>query len=160
MSKIINITQILFYCGLLNINSSNGFVEDLKNTIRTKLTTRISIFVDKNKMEYYNYHIMLLASSITSLTLDFPDSYQDGLKRLELFYKEFYFNYINEQFDADEGIMLRGLLSKAEKLETLYQNYFNFNFKEDELLVEALKVINSYILKKNIIYKNLNFLVK
>ena len=144
MSKMINknITQILYYCGLLDINSSNGFVEDLKNTIRTKLTTRISIFVDKNKMEYYNDHIMLLASSITSLTLDFPDSYQDGLKRLELFNKEFYFNYINEQFDADEGIMFRGLLSKAEKLETLYQNYFNFNFKEDELLVEALKVIN------------------
>ena len=144
ISKMINknITQILFYCGLLDINSNNGYVDDLKNTIRTKLTTRISIFAEKNRIEYYNDNIMLLTSSITSLTLDFPDSYQESLKRLTLFNKEFYLNFINEQFENDEGNIFLGLISKAEKLENLYQSYFNFNLKEDELLVEVLKVIN------------------
>ena len=144
MSKMINknITQILYYCGLMDVNSNNGIVDDLKNTIRTKLTTRISIFADKNRMEYYNDQIMLLASSISSLTLDFPDSYQESLKRLTLFNKEFYFNYINGQFDIDEERIFTSLLTKAEKLENLYQNYFNFNLKEDELLVEVLKIIN------------------
>ena len=146
MSKMINknVTQILYFCGLIDINygNNNALVEDLKNTIKTKLTTRISIFHDKNKIEYYNDHIMLLASSVTSLTLDFPDSYQESLKRLTLFNKDFYLNIINEQFEIDEKTIFSGLLNKAEKLENLYQNYFNFNFKEDELLVEVLKVIN------------------
>ena len=143
MSKIIyrNVTQILYYCGLLDPLSINN-ADDLKNTIRTKFTTRISVFAEKNRIKYYNDQIMILASSITSLTLDFPDSYQEGLKRLKLFNKEFYLNYLNEQFENDERRMLAGILTKVEKLEALYQNYFNFNLKEDELLVEVLKVIN------------------
>ena len=100
LSKIINknVTQILFYCGLIEANN-NAINDDYKTTLRTKITTRISIFVDKNKIEYYNDQIMILASSINSLNLDFPDSYQIGLKRLSLFNKEFYLNYINDIFD-------------------------------------------------------------
>ena len=144
MSKMINknVTQILYYCGLNEVNTNNGFNEEIKYTSRTKLTTRVSIFADKNKIEYYNDQIMLLASSVTSLTLDFPDAYQESLKRLKLFNKDFYINFINEQYDIDEKRMFTGLLNKTEKLENLYQNYFNFNLKEDELLTEVLKIIN------------------
>ena len=148
MSKMINknVTQILYYSGLLDPNSiNNGFVEDnnnFKNTIRTKLTTRISAFAEKNKIEYYNDQIMIYASSITSLTLDFPDSYQEGLKRLKLFNKEYYLNFINDQLEIEEKRLLTGILSMSEKLENLYQNYFIFNLKEEELLVEVLKIIN------------------
>ena len=143
MSKMINknVTQILYYCGLIEINS-NGVNDDLKYTSRSKFTTRISIFAEKNKIEYYNDQIMLLASSVTSLTLDFPDAYQESLKRLKLFNKDFYLVFINEQFDLDEKKMFTGLLNKTEQLENLYQNYFNFNIKEEELLTEVLKIIN------------------
>ncbi len=143
ISKMINknVTQILYYCGILDMNSNIIFVDDIKNTIRSKMTTRISAVGEKSKIDHYNDQIMLLASSVTSLTLDFPDSYQESLKRLKIFNKEFFLNLINEQFEYDEKRMFTGLLNKAEKLENLYQEFFNFKLKEEELIAEVNKII-------------------
>jgi hypothetical protein len=110
LSKIINknVTQILFYCGLIETNNNDvtgQYNDEYKTTLRTKMTTRISHVLDKNKIEYYNDQIMILASSINSLNLDFPDAYQEGLKRLSLFNKDIYINFLNEQFDANEKEM-------------------------------------------------------
>ena len=60
-------TQILFYCGLIETNSNEAtgqYENEYKTTLRTKMTTRISHILDKNKIEYYNDQIMILASSI------------------------------------------------------------------------------------------------
>ena len=151
LSKIINknVTQILFYCGLIETNN-NAINDDYKTTLRTKITTRISLFVDKNKIEYYNDQIMILASSINSLNLDFPDSYQIGLKRLSLFNKEFYLNYINDIFDNNEKNMFLGLIERAEKLENLYKEYFNFTIKNEELISGVINIIDEVFSLLNI----------
>ena len=147
LSKIINknVTQILFYCGLIETNNNEGGDtqnREYKTTLRTKMTTRIALFVDKNKVEYFNDQIMILASSINSLNLDFPDSYQEGLKRLTLFNKDVYINFINEQFDINEKEMFSGLIRLVENIEAHYQDYFNFNLKDNELALGIINIIN------------------
>ena len=146
LSKIINknVTQILFYCGLIETNNSDqeGYYDQYKTTLRTKMTTRISLFVDKNQIEYYNDQIMILASSINSLNLDFPDIYQEGLKRLSLFNKELYIDIINEQFDINDKDMFNGLVKLSNNLEIIYRDYFNFNSKDEELAMGIINIIN------------------
>ena len=147
LSKIINknVTQILFYCGLIETNSNEAtgqYENEYKTTLRTKMTTRISHILDKNKIEYYNDQIMILSSSINSLNLDFPDAYQEGLKRLSYFNKDIYINYINEQFDLNEKEMFQGLIQQSNELEILYREYFNFIIKEDELALNIINVVN------------------
>ena len=147
LSKIINknVTQILFYCGLIETNNNDvtgQYNDEYKTTLRTKMTTRISHVLDKNKIEYYNDQIMILASSINSLNLDFPDAYQEGLKRLSLFNKDIYINFLNEQFDVNEKEMFMGLIQKSAELEGIYREYYNFNIKEDELAMGIVNIIN------------------
>ena len=85
---------------------------------------------------------MILSSSINSLNLDFPDAYQEGLKRLSYFNKDIYINYINEQFDLNEKEMFQGLIQQSNELEILYREYFNFIIKEDELALNIINVVN------------------
>ena len=147
LSKIINknVTQILFYCGLIETNNNDAtgqFENEYKTTLRTKMTTRISHVLDKNKIQYYNDQIMILASSINSLNLDFPDAYQEGLKRLSLFNKDIYINFLNEQFDVNEKEMFMSLIQRSAELEGIYREYYNFNIKEDELAMGIVNIVN------------------
>ena len=147
LSKLINknVTQILFYCGLIETNNNEGghlYADEYKTTLRTKITTRISLFVDKNKIDYYNDQIMILSSSINSLNLDFPDTYQLGLKRLTLFDADLYINYINEQLDPEEKEMFSGLIQQSKIIENIYNDYFNFNLNEEEVAMGIVNIIN------------------
>jgi hypothetical protein len=139
------VTQILFYCGLIETNNNDAtgqFENEYKTTLRTKMTTRISHVLDKNKIQYYNDQIMILASSINSLNLDFPDAYQEGLKRLSLFNKDIYINFLNEQFDVNEKEMFMSLIQRSAELEGIYREYYNFNIKEDELAMGIVNIVN------------------
>ncbi len=134
-----NCTHILLYCKNISNNVQNTLGTTMKTTINPK---PLKFLRTLNQKTHYRDEIMFIATSITSLSLNFPDSYQIGLKTLFNKSKEIYISYINNNFTPKEKEIVDKLNERAIRLEKLYSNYFNYIITEEELQNQVINDID------------------
>jgi hypothetical protein len=96
-----------------------------KNTINILNFIRTMKDLDENSLSLMK-KILIYSNNITAISIEYPDAYLSGFRRLIDINAELYINYINDIFTKDERSLLNYLNKEACTLEELYQGYFEF----------------------------------
>ena len=96
--------------------------------ILKQTANRIRLQIDK-----FHNKIMFMSTDITAMTLNDPDAYQFGLKRLLNINSTCYHNYINNHFNNNENKIIDELKKMCKDIENLYQKYFLFEITNKDI---------------------------
>ena len=140
MAKMIykNTTHALLYCRTIHQNSLTttkiyedaGNQSDKNNISNSVILNNAKICRKINKV---HNKIMFKATEIISLTLNNPDEYFLGLKRVLLNKSEKYAYLFNGIFTPKEQEIIEVLTNLCVEMEEVYTNFFHFEIKNDEV---------------------------
>ena len=107
--------------------------------------------------------ILKLSVHLTSIAINNQDEYLLGIRRLLDKNTIVYLNYIKGTFNSEEQDFISTLQKKAEKLEEVYQQYFEMKINEKDMLYNVVDSVDSilsimdseYTVPKNVYDKGL-----
>ena len=145
-----NCTHILLYCRTIHRPQVSTFTS--KNSARQMAT--IKFVRNAGKTIHYHNEIMFTATGITSLTLNYPDAYLVGMRRIMEKDKEIYLDFINGNYENNEIIKSRVefLYEMCDKMEGLYRDFFDFKSNAEVFQNEIIKIIEDVFSKLQINY--------
>jgi hypothetical protein len=94
--------------------------------------------------------ILIYSNNITSISIEYPDAYLSGFRRLIDINAEIYISYINDVMTKEEKNILDYMRDEALGLEDLYQNYFQFNADVNDIYKAVIKSIQQFFGMLNI----------
>ena len=140
MAKMIykNTTHALLYCRTIHHNSlansknydDAGNQNDKNNMTNSVVLNNAKIYKKINKI---HNKIMFKATEIISLTLNNPDEYFLGLKRVLINKNEKYSYIFNGVYTPKEQEIIEVLTKLCVEMEEVYTNFFHFEIKNDEV---------------------------
>ena len=140
MAKMIykNTTHALLYCRTIHQNSITsskiydepGNQNDKNNLTSSAILNNAKICKKINKV---HNKIMFKATEIISLTLNNPDEYFLGLKRVLINKNEKYAYIFNGIYTPKEQEIIEVLTNLCVEMEEVYTNFFHFEIKNDEV---------------------------
>lgn len=78
--------------------------------------------------------ILIHATHITSISIDYPDPYLTGMRKLLDKNKELYLHYLSNTMNQLERAFFDFLKSETNGLNDLYKGFFNFEIKLDDMV--------------------------
>ena len=143
-----NCTHILLYCRTIHeicVVTKKASTEITSNTERmSKTLTYMTTAMLRSKIDKFQNKIMFMSTEITSLTLNSPDAYYFGLKRLKEKDKNIFCNYINNILTEKEVLIFDEMKEICNDLENIYQQYFSFEITADDVEQEVIERIEEF----------------
>lgn len=131
----------------VNFFHSNSEVGKLvnKNCINILNFVRYQKRLEETKeMKKLMKKVLVYSTKITAISINYPDFYLIGLRRLMDKNNELYLNYLSNNFTSSEKTFLDFVKTKTSELEATYSNYFNFQLKENELVKKVVESIKGF----------------
>ena len=156
MAKMIykNTTHALLYCRTIHQNSlsTSKIYEDVGNSNDKNNISNSAILNNAKicrKINKVHNKIMFKATEIISLTLNNPDEYFLGLKRVLLNKNEKYSYIFNGIYTPKEQEIIEVLTNLCLEMEEVYTNFFHFEIKNDEVEKCILNKIKQFFVLIN-----------
>ena len=146
-----NATHILLYCRTIHqIACMNGNQTQEEDLLMTEKMNQTKAEMKKAQIRAtvtkFQYKIMFIATDITALTLNYPDAYLFGLRRLIDKNQEIYQNYLSNILTNKEQVLLNDFRDLCIDIEKVYQKFFEFQIKTEDLEKEIIQKIERFFI--------------